>query len=216
MALRDITVPLAPSTPVWPGDVPVGFEPNQRIANGAFANTSKVTISSHGGTHVDAPWHFIDDGKRLSDIPLDRWNGPCVVIRVPDSCELIGVAELEAAGIPAGTERLLIRSRNSERWVDPGHTFWKEFTAISPEGAQWIVDHGIRMVGIDYHSVEPYTSTEFRTHLILLGADMVILETIDLRGVEPGPYWLHCMPLNLTGSDGSPARAALSPLPLGS
>lgn len=209
----DITVPFGPNVPTWPMHPPSTVGPLRRIAEGAPSNVSLLAISSHAGTHVDANWHFIDDGAKLLDIPLSRWNGPCHVARIPDIVAEIEPADLDAAGIPAGTERLLLRTRNSREWERLGDEapipFREDYVGVSPEAAQWLVDRGVRLIGIDYLSVGPFGEVNKETHRTLLGNDVLIAETLDLSGVEPGRYDLVCLPLKLAIGDGAPARVLL-------
>jgi arylformamidase len=130
------------------------------------------------------------------------------VVQFPDSLDLVTASDLEAAQVPAGTERLLLRTRNSNYWRDQELDFQVGFVGISPDAAQWLVSHGIHLVGIDYLSIAPYKQSE-TTHQILLNAGMIPLEGVDLHAVPPGMYDLYCLPLKLLGSDGAPARTIL-------
>src|SRR4051812_25703770 len=109
----DISLPLTPDLPVWPGDDEVLVQPLSRIADGDDTNVTRLKFTSHVGTHVDAPWHFIDDGAKLNDLPVDRWIGPCLVVAIPEDTDRIEIEHLEAAEIPEGTERVLFRTSNS-------------------------------------------------------------------------------------------------------
>jgi arylformamidase len=122
--------------------------------------------------------------------------------------EHIDAGMLDAAGIPLGTRRLLLKTRNSEFWAEPEHNFHRDFVAIEPDGAQWVVDRGLRLVGVDYLSVAPFGRST-TTHRILLGAGIIVVEGMNLSAVPPGEYELVCLPLKLMGSDGAPARAIL-------
>lgn len=206
----DISVPVSPDLCVWPGDPPIDVRPASRVSQGDTANVSRVALSSHTGTHVDAPWHFVDDGKRLEEIPPERWNGPCLVIGIDESVKRITPTELDAANIPAGTGKLLFKTANSRLWHSDGPLdFAKDYVALSPEAAQWVVDRGIALVGIDYLSIEPYQEPGHKTHYILLRNEILILEGLNLSAIEPGSYELLCLPLRLTVGDGAPARAVL-------
>lgn len=209
----DVTIPFSPNIPVWPTHRPVAMGPLRRIADGAPSNVTLLELTSHTGTHVDANWHFIDDGRHLDEIPLSRWNGPCFVAQIPDTVAAIDVAALEAADIPRGTERLLLRTRNSRQWAawDGSFSlpFREDYVAVVPDAARWIVDRGIRLVGIDYLSVGPFGERNIETHRTLLGNDVLIVETLDLSRVASGAYRLVCLPLNLTACDGAPARVLL-------
>jgi arylformamidase len=209
----DVTVPFSSGVPGWPTHPPIVVKPLRRIAEGGPSNVSLLDISSHAGTHVDANWHFIDNGARLLEIPLDRWNGPCYVARIADEVDAVDVAALEAANIPVGTERLLLRTRNSREWErwdgESVLPFREDYVGVTPAGSEWIVARGIRMVGCDYLSIGPYGEANRETHTTLLGNDVLIVETLDLSGVEPGEYGLVCLPLKLAAGDGAPARVLL-------
>jgi arylformamidase len=211
--LFDITVPFSERVPTWPSHPPTRVEPMSRIADGRPSNVSQLAISTHAGTHVDANWHYVDDGRKLLDIPLTRWNGPCFVARIPDAVRRIEPAHLDAADIPAGTERLLLRTANSREWAglhgDAPLPFREDYVGVGADAARWLVEHGVRLVGIDYLSVGPYGDENRATHRTLLGNDVLVLETIDLSAVEPGRYDLICLPLKIAIGDGAPARAVL-------
>ncbi len=206
--ILDISVQLIPGMPVWPGDGEVVAEPASRIAEGGHSNVTNLRHTSHTGTHLDAPWHFIDTGKKLHTILLDRLIGPCVVSDFTSLDRDIEAADLEQAGIPAGTKRLLLKTKNSALWDKPRHSFHTEFIGVNPSGAHWLVDHAVDLVGIDYLSIEPFAGND-ETHLTLLGAELVIVEGLDLRAVEPGGYRLICLPLRLGEMDGAPCRVVL-------
>jgi len=208
MKFYDITLTIRPSMPVWPGDPQVTLERVSKIEEGANANVSKMSLSVHTGTHMDAPYHFLPEGKSIDTLPLEILIGPAQVIQLPDNVATITAAVLEQAGIGEGVERLLIKSRNSAYWINPDDVFKTGFVALEVDGAAYLVKRGIKLVGIDYLSIAPYKRSR-PTHEALLKASMVILEGADLSAVPAGYYQLICLPLKLGGSDGSPARAVL-------
>ena len=208
MKYYDITLTINPSMPVWPGDPQVTLERVSKIEDGANANVSKISMSVHTGTHMDAPYHFLPEGKSIDTLPLDILIGPAQVIRLPDSVATITAAVLEKAGIKEGVERLLIKTRNSAYWANPNDAFKTDFLAVEADAAAYLVKRGVKLVGIDYLSIAPYKRSR-PTHETLLKAGMIILEGADLSAVAPGFYQLICLPLKLGGSDGSPARAVL-------
>jgi len=210
--LFDITLPLSPDLPVWPGDPLVTVEPALTISRDG-ANVSRVTMSSHSGTHVDAPRHVLPDGATVEQIPPGRWIGPCQVIRVPDDAALIEPAHLAAAAIPAGAERVLLRTGNSTRWPAGPVSFDHAFVALSVAGAHWLVDHGVRLVGIDAPSIEAFATGAGDTHRTLLAHDVLIVEGLNLAAIDPGAYTLLCLPLRLSAGDGAPARVLLLKTP---
>ncbi|MFH0883670.1 MAG: cyclase family protein [bacterium] len=205
MTLYDITMPIDDSLPVWPGD-PRPTLHGERTEDGV--RTSVLTCSAHTGTHIDAPSHGIEGGKNVEEIPLDTLVGPALVIQIANEVKSIGPELLEAYGISERTKRLLLKTSNS-RLHARGSAFVEEYVALTPGGARWIRDRGIRLVGIDYLSIQLYDTSGFRTHLTLLEADIVILEGLRLMDVPPGEYELFCLPLKLVGSDGAPVRAIL-------
>ena len=207
----DISLPVSPGLPVWPGDPSVVVEPVSRITDGEVANVSSLACSSHTGTHVDAPWHFVESGPKLEEVPLERWVGPCVVVDIPRGAARIERHHLDAAPIPAGVERLLFRTSNSMLWKAGHEEFDERYVALSPDAARWVVDHDIRLVGIDYLSIEAYDDEDHETHRTLLSNGVAILEGLNLSDVRAGPYTLVCLPLRLTVGDGAPARAVLLP-----
>lgn len=213
--LIDITLPVSSALPVWPNHPPTEVGAVRRIATGGPSNVSRLTLTSHAGTHVDAPWHFVDDGARLEEIPVQRWVGPCWVARIPDDRRLVEPDDLERAAIPTGVERLLVRTANSTAWgAWDGATplpFDAGYVGLAPAAATWLVERGVRLVGWDYLSVGPFGPPNRETHLTLLGNGVLILETVNLSTVAPGAYDLLCLPLRLVAGDGAPARALLAP-----
>jgi arylformamidase len=205
-ALRDISVPLRPGTVVWEGDPEVRVERAMSIADGAIANVSHLTMSVHTGTHLDAPLHMIDGAPGMDAIDPARTVGPAWVADLTHLTAHVGPEDLEAAGIPAGTERLLLHTRNSDLWERDAFT--PDFLGVTPDAAGWVVARGIGLLGVDYLSVAP-SGDPLPTHVVLLEAGVVILEGADLRGVPAGLHELVCLPLRLDGCDGAPARAML-------
>jgi arylformamidase len=207
MTIHDISVPISVSLVTWPKDPPVRISQPRHFDKGDHAVVSHLEMGAHTGTHVDAPAHFIPGGASLRSLDLQVLVGPALVVYAPD-VDLLTPDVLESLSIPVGTERLLFRTRNSDLWAQVGHTFCEDFVAISKDGARWLVDHEVRLVGIDYLSVAPYTDTG-PTHRALLQAGVIPLEGLDLHRVEPGLYQLVCLPLHIPGVEGAPARAIL-------
>ena len=208
MKILDISVPVSQGLPVRPGDPRIVLERSQSIADGNESNDSRIACSVHSGTHVDAPRHYVDDGSTVEKLPLDVLLGPAWVVHLPVE-DIITPEKLETLTIPPETKRLLFKTHNSSFWENPNHSFKSEYVALSSEAAKWIVSNGIRLVGIDYLSVQLFTDREPLTHRLLLEAGVVIVEGLDLRLVGPGLYQLICLPLKLVGSDGAPARVVL-------
>jgi arylformamidase len=211
MRFHDISLALSPDTPVWPGDpAPRVFSLESITTNQPFAVTG-LELSAHTGTHVDAPSHCIPSGRTVDETPLDALIGTCFVADLTALKEgsAIGAQDLEAARIPTDTRRLLLKTDNSRRLIGSGSAFFADYVALSDDACEWIVSRGIALVGIDYLSVvtEPHSLSG---HRILLRADTVILEGLNLSEIVPGPGELYCLPLKLVGADGAPARAILA------
>jgi arylformamidase len=204
----DITTLVSPKSVMWPGNGVPSREFVSHTDRGDASTVSRWDLSAHTGTHVDARMHFIPGGWTVESLDLSRCVGPCRVVDLTHVEEHVGRADLEAAEV-AGTVRLLLKTRNSDRNLLDREEFTEDYVAISREAAEYLVEIGVETVGVDYLSVEPFEDKEFNTHHTLLGADVVIMEGLALAGVEPGEYVLACLPLKLAGSDGAPARAIL-------
>jgi arylformamidase len=204
----DISVSLGTGSPVWPGDPDILLEQYRSLSGGDASNDSRIACSVHAGTHVDAPAHFIENGATVDQLPMDVLMGDAAVVELPD-VDIITPELLAGLGLPAGTERLLFKTKNSTLWRDPRHDFHPDFAALSTDAAAWVVRQGIRLVGVDYLSVQLYGDAGPDTHRILLEAGVVILEGLDLRNARQGSYRLICLPLKLAGSEAAPARAVL-------
>lgn len=204
----DISVPVGPGlTPVWPGAPPIVFERRLDLARGDEVTDTTISFSVHTGTHIDAPAHFLCGGTNTDAIQPSRLIGPCYVADLRGQ-EQISADALTRAKIPTATPRVLLRTDNSDRWAatfDPG------FAGLTPEAARWVVERGIELLGIDYLSVQPFEGSR-AVHEALLSAGVVVLEGLDLRGVEAQTYELICLPLALVGSEGAPARAMIRPI----
>ncbi len=183
--LIDVTLPIGPDLLVWPGDPPVSITPRIEIARGDPANVSEITMGTHTGTHVDPPNHFVPGTEGIDGVPLD------------------------ALDIPAGAKRVLLRTANSELWRHLPVEFPDTYACLTAEGARWVVDRGIGLIGVDFLSVEQKGAPGHPAHHALLENGVVIVEGLNLGDVEPGRYTLVCMPLRIVDGDGGPARAML-------
>jgi arylformamidase len=208
MEIKDISLVIEPGMPVWPGDDPVNLLRKQKIEDGKNANVSFLGLSVHTGTHIDAPYHFLQGGYTVDQIPLDLLVGESQIIRVPETARWIDAQVLENAGIKTGIMRVLFKTSNSDYWQRNEMEFKKEFVAITDDGAKWIVDHGIKTVGIDYLSIAPFGNSR-PTHRTLLNANTLIIEGVNLSNIDPGIWMMYCLPLKLKNSDGAPARVIL-------
>jgi arylformamidase len=207
--VHDITVAFRPDGPLWPNDPPPNVTLMKSVEGGYRCNVTRLDTGVHFGTHLDAPCHFIEGGRTVDELDLSVLVGPCTVAEVPDTAA-IGPEHLDALDLAPGATRLLLKTRNSAFWDDPAHEFRKDFTALTADAAQWVVDRGIRLIGIDYLSIQLFDDAVSTTHLVLLGAEVIIVEGLDLRAVGPGDYHLTCLPMKLAGADGAPVRAILA------
>jgi arylformamidase len=209
MRTYDISLTISSDLPTWPGDPEVVLERFSKMEDGDSCNVTQISACVHVGTHVDAPYHYLGgQAQTVDQIPINTLIGRAYVIHLPDEVDLITPEVLTRAGIPPRSRRLLFKTRNSAYWNGETNRFQKNFVAISPEGATFIVNHGIRLVGVDYLSVAPFAEPE-TTHEILLQAGVVIIEGLNLSQVTQGRYSLYCLPLKIAGADGAPARAIL-------
>lgn len=206
--ILDISVSIGSNTPIWPDSEGVKLEQIQTIDGGYHANISKLICDVHLGTHIDAPFHFIPGGHKISQIPLEILVGKAFVCFISTDKHITAL-DLEKAGIKNDTERVLLKTRNSLLWKEYRNVFQPNYIALTPEAALWIVEMKIKLVGIDYLSIQPYEDQTQMTHKILLSAGIVILEGINLSDVYPGEYELFCLPLKLENAEGAPARAIL-------
>jgi arylformamidase len=177
------------------------------MARGDTATVSQLNMNAHVGTHVDAPAHFVLGGGGVDTLDLNVLVGPALVVEVMETAEL-SAEVLRASSIPPGTERVLFHTRNSARWARGEREFTSDFSAITEDGAHWLIERGVRLVGIDYLSVAPFDDVG-PTHRALLGAGVIAVEGLNLSGIAPGIYQFVCLPLRLVGVDGAPARAIL-------
>lgn len=207
MRIYDVSLTITPSMPTWPGDSPLEFQRSSKIEAGDSANVTRIGMSVHTGTHVDAPYHFLSDGKTVEHLPLNHLTGRAYVLHLPD-VDLITAEVIKNADIPTRTRRVLFKTRNSTYWSQGEQDFQPDFVGISQDGAEYLVNRGIKLVGIDYLSVAPYRQSK-HTHEVLLQAGVIIVEGLDLSEVSQGRYTLYCLPLKLAGSDGAPARVIL-------
>lgn len=206
--IYDITLTITPELITWPGDPGISLHRIHKIEDGANANVSELSLGVHTGTHVDAPYHFLPDGKTIETLDLEDLIGPVQVIEIDADVLVLTAAVLKTCGIQPGMKRLLFKTSNSGIWLRGEQSFQTNFVGIPLDGAEYLVELGIRLVGIDYLSISPFKQSK-PTHQALLRAGMVILEGADLSQVPAGIYWLVCLPMKLGGSDGAPARVVL-------
>jgi arylformamidase len=205
MKLIDVTVPLDATLPTYPNNTPFSLEPIKRLAHGDSSNVSTLHMSAHSGTHVDAPRHFFDNGPGVEALALDILMGRVRVIQVTSRT---GISAEDFAKEDLSEDvRILIKTRNSQLWGTA--EFRTDYVGVTESGARHLVAHGIKLVGVDYLSVEQFKTPGAPAHHVLLGAGTIVIEGLNLRDVEPGIYDLYCLPLRVVGSDGAPARVVL-------
>ncbi len=208
MKLHDVSVLISEDLPVWPGDPGISMTLASSLHRGDDANVTRLSMGVHTGTHIDAPVHFEAEGLSIDQLPLDTLIGSCQVFELPEVEGGIGPKDLEKLDFK-GTTRVLFKTTNSIWWETGERKFQKEFVYITEEGAKDLIGRGVKLVGIDYLSVEKFGSPDYATHHFLLRNQVVIVEGLNLSGISSGEYELIALPLRLKGSDGSPARVIL-------
>ena len=206
MKVHDISVPLRAGMPTYAGEPGPQLEFPKLLSRGDPFTVSVISLGSHTGTHVDAPSHFLEGATGVDALPLDALVGPARVVEFAGETH-ITAADLESMAIPGDCRRILFKTPNGRFWDDP--EFHTEYIALAPDAARALVQRGVRLVGIDYLSVERYEPERHEVHQTLLAGGVVIVEGLDLRRVAPGDYLLVCAPLNVVGAEGAPARAFL-------
>ncbi|MFB9992793.1 cyclase family protein [Deinococcus oregonensis] len=217
-ALQDISRALTPGHPSWPGDPEFVLHPRARMAAGDSVNTGELVLSTHTGTHVDAPWHYADAAEKLDAVPLSHYVGRCLVIRVQGSGEPARVGVDALAGLlDQLPSRVLLHTGQPAHWA----TFPEDFTALHPDLIAELARRGVTLIGTDSPSVDPLTSKTLAAHAACFAAGILILEGLNLSSVQDGEYDLMCLPMplasgtdaagNYIGVDGAPARAVLLP-----
>jgi arylformamidase len=202
--ILDVSMEVFSGMLAWPGDEGVELYRTKKLETGDHNNSSRIVCSVHTGTHVDAPRHFFPGGKTIEQLPLEILSGPAWTADFT-SRQRIGRDDLEMAGIPAGTLRLLLKTGNS-RSLASETVFRDDYAGLDESGAQWLVEKGIRLVGSDYLSVACRDQTG-PVHRLLLGAEAILVEGLLLREVPAGACRFTCLPIKLKGSDGAMARA---------
>jgi arylformamidase len=208
MKIIDVTLTISPESTLWPGDEPVSLKRFRKIEDGANANATRIDMAAHTGTHVDAPYHFFMEGKGVDQMRLDILTGEVLVLEFGADVDVIDAQLIKSQNVPAGTQRVFFKTRNSQLWANQVKEFQPGFVGVNLEGANCLVELGIRLVGIDYLSISPYKKSR-PTHEALLGAELVIVEGLDLSRVSAGLYQLFCLPIKLKDADGAPARVIL-------
>jgi len=203
----DISLPVSSNLTTWPDSSGFQILKTKSLENNDGVNESKIICNIHTGTHIDAPLHYIKNGASIEKLNLEILLGPVYVLDLTNTtCITLDV--LQHASIPEDTKRILFKTRNSNLWKSYCHEFKKDYVALSSDAARWLVERNISLVGIDYLSIQGYYDKS-NTHTILLSAGVVILEGLNLSHVRQGQYSLICLPMNIVGAEGAPARAVL-------
>ncbi|MCS6884830.1 MAG: cyclase family protein [Acidobacteriota bacterium] len=204
MKIYDVSVEIHPKMHIYPGDPGVIVETAFSMDDGDAYNVVRYCLGSHTGTHVDAPYHFVNGGRKLAEIPLNLLIGRTLVAELTSA--KVDVDDLRAINLGEYL-RVLFKTRNSYLWSKD--QFVKDYVYVTPAAAKLLVDSGIKLVGIDYLSIEKFGSTDFAVHKVLLENGIVIIEGLNLCEVPPGDYEMICLPLKVCGGDGAPARVIL-------
>ena len=208
MKIHDVTLTLSEALPVWPGDPDVSIQRSCSLEKGAEANVTRLSLSVHSGTHIDAPFHFDPEGVGVDQLSLEGLVGPCRLIEISEEMTAIDAVSLKKQDLE-GVTRLLFRTRNSAWSRAEGRGFCTDFAYLTAEGARYLLSRGVKLVGIDSPSIEKFESPGYPVHRLLLGNHVIILEGLNLYGVPAGDYELIALPLKIKGADGAPARVVL-------
>lgn len=211
MIIIDITIPIRPTMLSWPGDPCVEIEKISDIEAGDQSNVTQLTMSAHTGTHIDAPRHFFSNAKTIDQVPLEKLIGDVLVMTIEDSVDIITRHVLENhpdRTLLEKATKVLFRTKNSTFWKTHPDTFQTNYVGIGQSAAEFLCQLSLELIGIDYLSIAHYEDT-LNPHRILLSKDIILLEGVDLSKVSDGLYELFCLPINIFGSDGAPARAIL-------
>ena len=208
MNIIDISIPLSEKTPVWEGDKGISVQRIAKLEEGNDFNVSRIELGVHAGTHIDAPFHVFENGDTVDQIPLDALIGSVQVIEIPDGISVIDINCLMKLNFQDGIDRILFKTLPPIHLETDPFLFNKEYVAMNSEGAKYLADMDLRLIGVDYFSVSSYDDLK-QPHMILLDRGIVILENVDLRQVVPEIYKLVCLPMKIIGTDGAPVRAVL-------
>ena len=206
----DISTPLRPEMPIWDDGPAPMLDAVTHIERGDHSTVTRFSMGSHTGTHVDAPAHFVRGAATIDQLSPEVLVGPALVVEHAGRGH-ITAADLASLGVNGGHDRVLFKTANQRLWEDPA--FRRDFVALAPDAARRLIELGVRLVAIDYLSIEAYDAVGCEVHRALLEAGIVVLEGADLRAVPPGEYLLVCAPLNLEGAEGAPTRAFLITMP---
>lgn len=202
--IHDVTVPLVPGLPVFPGDPPLAIEAVQRAGEAPYG-LARLNLTTHSGTHVDAPAHFVAGGTTVDALPLEILLGKTRVVEILGR-ERVERADLEALDLRDDL-RVLLKTRMSGQLLKAGYQ--EDHVYLTGDAAHYLAQAGLKLVGFDYLSIDRFGDSSYPAHHALLGAGVVVVEGLDLSEVEPGEYDMTCLPLRVGGGDGAPARVVL-------
>ncbi|TFD97686.1 arylformamidase [Jeotgalibacillus sp. R-1-5s-1] len=204
MKIIDISMSLSERTAPWPGDTRFSYEVSWGMEESGSVNVGKLEMSAHSGTHIDAPFHFTEDGKKVHELEIDRYITSAAVVDVTGK-ETIFIEDLQSKLESKKVNAILLKT---ESWRDRS-VFPEKIPVMDHNVPSFLADKGIRLIGLDLPSVDPIDNKELENHHKLLDKDIYILEGLVLDHVEEGVYELIALPLNIVGADGSPVRAIL-------
>lgn len=210
MDIIDISIPISSTMVVWPGASKTEFSWRRSMERGDRTNNSNFSMNCHSGTHMDAPLHFVKEGKTVENVSLNLLMGKTFVMDLSHTSE-ITIADLEKFWPNEDVKRLLFKTPNSKIWETNQEVFVQDFCALREKETRWLLEKGIQLVGIDYLSIQKYGDSPI-VHQLLLEAGVVVIEGLDLRDAKAGFYELICLPMKLVGLEGAPARAILRSL----
>ena len=208
MNIIDISIPLSEKTLVWEGDKGISVQRVAKLKEGSDFNVSRIELGVHAGTHIDAPFHVFENGDTVDQIPLDALIGYVQVVEIPNGISVIDKNCLMKLNFQDGIDRILFKTLPPIYLDTDPFPFNKDYVAINSEGAMYLADMDLRLIGVDHFSVSSYDDLK-QPHMILLDRGIVLLENIDLRQVVPEIYKLICLPMKIIGTDGAPVRAIL-------
>lgn len=208
MKIYDISITVTPDTVTWDNaERGHSTEWLSHVTEESVAAVSVQSFGSHTGTHLDAPRHFIAGGSTVEALDIESLVGSALVVEIDG--DAVTAEALEQSKIPEGSKRLIFKTTNTARRLLEDGVFHRDYVGVAPDAARWMVNRGIRLVGIDYLSIGPYGGDNVETHRTLLGAGVVAVEGLALEGVPPGPYFLAALPPKVRGVEGSPCRVIL-------
>ena len=211
MKIFDISVPIKPDMPTWPGDPPVKLEKLSSMEDGDTANTTLLEMSVHTGTHLDAPNHFLPNGKTIDQLSLQSFIGEALVMEIAKNIDTITDQVLQSHedyDRLKKTTRVLFKTRNSSLWASHCLAFQTDYVGLDASAAAHLGNLSLSLIGLDYLSIATYQDTH-QPHEILLSQDIALLEGVNLSSITPGLYQLICAPLLIEGCEGAPVRAFL-------